>query len=169
MRYPREDTKPWYKQFWPWFIITPPLMGIVLGVLLVSFATHDPDGFVVADYTREGRGINQRIERAEFASRLGLMADVSIEGPKVWIDLHSHVTIPKQQSLALTFMHPTREHMDVKLQVVYDPVRSLYYAEIDALQAALWYVNLEPEDGSWRLRGRFDDFADQEIQLKPSA
>ena len=170
MRYPREDVEPWYKQFWPWFVITPPLVGILLGVLLVTAATHDPDGLVVADYTKEGRGINQRIERAQFAQNLGLAADVFIEEERIWIDLRSNINIPRQE-LALSFLHPTRDHLDLSVSLNYDAARQMYYGDLDPdqLRPALWYVNLEPVDGAWRLRGRFDQFEDREVTLEPSA
>ena len=168
MRYPREDTLPWYKQFWPWFVITPPLVGIMLGVLLVTAATYDPDGMVVSDYSKEGRGINQSIARAQFAFSLGLAADLQIDGDRVWLDLRSSVPVP-QQKMKLVFMHPTRDQYDQELPLSYDAGRRLYYADLEELGMALWHVHLEPEDGSWRLRGRMDDFGDHEISMEPSA
>ncbi len=168
MRYPREDTVPWYRQFWPWFLIAPPLAGIVLGVLLVTAATYDPDGMVVSDYSREGRGINQSIERAQFAFSLGLAADVRIEDDTVWLDLRSSVPMP-QQKMKLVFMHPTRDQYDQELPLSYDVGRQLYYADLEELEVALWHVHLEPEDGSWRLRGRMTEFDAREISMEPSA
>ncbi|MCA1805343.1 MAG: FixH family protein [Xanthomonadaceae bacterium] len=168
MRYPREDTAPWYKQFWPWFVITPPLAGIMLGVLLVTAATYDPDGMVVSDYSKEGRGINQSIARAQFAFSLGLAADLQIEGEKVWLDLRSSVPMP-QQTMKLVFMHPTRDQYDQELPLSYDVGRQLYYADLEELGLARWHVHLEPEDGSWRLRGRMEGFNDREITMEPSA
>lgn len=168
MRYPREDTVPWYKQFWPWFVISPPLAGIILGVLLVTAATHDVDGLVVGDYSREGRGMNQSIARAQFAMQLGLAANVQIEGERVLVWLESNPIIPPQQ-LELRLVHPTRDQYDQKLVLTHDPARSRYYAEIEELETALWYVYIEPLDGAWRLRGRMADFNSREIRLEPSA
>jgi uncharacterized protein len=168
MRYPREDTVPWYKQFWPWFVITPPLLGIMLGVLLVAAATHDPDGLVIGDYSKEGRGMNQSIARAQFAMQLELAADVQIEGAQVWVLLQSNPAIPPQE-LELKFVHPTRGQFDQKLALTHDPVRNRYHADIETLDAALWYVYIEPTDGAWRLRGRMDKFDDREIRLEPGA
>jgi len=168
MRYPREDTVPWYKQFWPWFVITPPLMGIMLGVLLVTAATHDPDGLVIGDYSKEGRGMNQSIARAQFAMQLGLAADVHIEGKRVSVLLESNPIIPPQE-LELKLVHPTRDQFDQKLVLTYDPVNKRYHADIEKLDTALWYVYIEPLDGAWRLRGRMADFDARKIRLEPSA
>jgi uncharacterized protein len=168
MRYPREDRMPWYKQFWPWFVITPPFMGIVLGVLLVTAATHDPDGLVVGDYYKEGRGMNQRIERAQFAISLGLSATAVIEGDRIWLDLKSEVPIPRQE-MQIAFVHPTRDHLDHRMPMAYDAGRDLYYAELNPLESALWHLHLEPNDGTWRLRGRLEAIDDSEVLLQPSA
>lgn len=168
MRYPREDTQPWYRQFWPWFVITPPLVGILLGVLLVTAATHDPDGLVVGNYYKEGRGINQSFERVQFAQSLGLAAEVIIADDRVWLDLASRVRIP-QQDLYLVFVHPTRDHHDRRLPLSFDARRGLYFADLNGqLGGALWHLYLEPADSSWRLRGRFDGLDDREVTLLPS-
>lgn len=167
MRYPREDTQPWYRQFWPWFVITPPLAGIMLGGLLITAATHDPDGLAVGDYYKEGRGINQSIERAQFALSLGLTGAVSIEEGQVWLKLSSNVPIPRQE-LELAFVHPTRDHFDRRLSMSYDARQGAYFTELSHLDQALWHVYLEPQDGSWRLRGRLDSLDDLEVTLHPS-
>jgi len=167
MRYPREDTKPWYKQFWPWFVITPPATGIFLGVLLVTAATHDPDGLIVGDYYKEGRGINQSIERVQFAESLGLNASVMLEGERVWIDLQSRIPIP-QQELTLVFRHPTRDHKDRSLDLEHDAGRNLYFADFGELRSAFWNLHLEPKDATWRLRGRMQQLDALEVQLAPS-
>lgn len=167
MRYPREDTQPWYRQFWPWFVITPPFVGIMLGVLLVTAATHDPDGLAVGDYYKEGRGINQSIERAQFALSLGLTGEVSIEEGRVWLTLSSDVPIPRQE-LELAFVHPTRDHFDRRLSMSYDARQGVYFTELTNLDQALWHVYLEPTDGSWRLRGRLESLEDLDVTLHPS-
>lgn len=167
MRYPREDSSPWYRQFWPWFVITPPFMGIMLGVLLLTAATHDPDGLVVGDYYKEGRGMNQSLERAQFASSLGLAALAQIEGERIWLRLDSTVAIP-HQDLKLAFEHPTRPH-DHQVRLAYDAGRGQYYGDIGPLQPAHWRLNLEPADGTWRLRGRLEEPDSSEVLLEPSA
>jgi hypothetical protein len=167
MRYPREDTQPWYRQFWPWFVIAPPLAGVVLGGLLVTAATYDPDGMAVGDYYKEGRGINQSIERAQFALSLGLNGVVSIEQGQVWLTLASNVPMPRQE-LELAFVHPTRDHFDRRVPLTYDARRQAYFTELSDLGPALWHVYLEPVDGAWRLRGRLDFLGDPEVMLHPS-
>ncbi len=42
-RYPQEDTKPWYKQFWPWFVFSLPAIAVIAGIATVIIAErHKP-------------------------------------------------------------------------------------------------------------------------------
>ena len=43
----REDTKPWYRQFWPWFIIALPASAVVAGLTTVWIAMQTTDSLVV--------------------------------------------------------------------------------------------------------------------------
>jgi hypothetical protein len=92
---------------------------------------------------------------------------VSIEGGQVWLKLSSNVPIPRQE-LELAFVHPTRDHFDRRLSMSYDARQGAYFTELSHLDQALWHVYLEPQDGSWRLRGRLDSLDDLEVTLHPS-
>jgi uncharacterized membrane protein YadS len=39
----RVDVKPWYKQFWPWFIIALPLVSVVASFVTLWLAISKPD------------------------------------------------------------------------------------------------------------------------------
>ena len=41
------DTKPWYRQFWPWFIIALPASAVVASLYTVSLAVRTTDSLVV--------------------------------------------------------------------------------------------------------------------------
>ncbi len=49
---------PWYKQFWPWFLIAVPLITLVMGGVLLKLAISTEDSLVVDDYYKEGKAIN---------------------------------------------------------------------------------------------------------------
>jgi hypothetical protein len=40
---------PWYRQFWPWFIIALPASAVVAGFITLWLAISNPDGMVVSD------------------------------------------------------------------------------------------------------------------------
>ncbi len=165
MRYPQEDDKPWYRQFWPWFVLTPPLFGVLLGLALVSAALHEPDGLVVDDYYQHGRTINKILEREQFAQMLGLSAALSWDEHDVQLQLYASAPLPAQP-LKLSFLHPTRAQQDVILWLEYDPVQQIYHARADApLPPLTWHVRLEPHDMTWRLRARLPHSTQQQLTL----
>ena len=43
-----QDTKPWYRQFWPWFIICLPASAVVASLYTVSLAVRTTDSLVIA-------------------------------------------------------------------------------------------------------------------------
>ena len=49
---------PWYKQFWPWFLITVPVLTVIMSGFLIHFATSGEDSLVIDDYYKEGKAIN---------------------------------------------------------------------------------------------------------------
>lgn len=154
MRYPREDSKPWYRQFWPWFVMTPPLLGVFMGLGLVTVAHHSPDGLVVDDYYQQGRTINRIIEREQWAVQLGLQGNLELGADEILLDLQSAIPLP-EQPLRLSFLHPTRAGQDIILVLYHDAHRAMYRGEgVLPDQAVSWYVRLEPEDRSWRLQKR---------------
>lgn len=75
----REDSKPWYRQFWPWFIIALPASSVVAGLTTVWISMQTTDSLVV----RSGDGVKnatvRRISAERLASELDLAALVTID------------------------------------------------------------------------------------------
>jgi hypothetical protein len=44
---PQDDIQPWYKQFWPWFIIALPASVVVASFFTLWLAVSNPDHLVV--------------------------------------------------------------------------------------------------------------------------
>ena len=57
------DTKPWYKQLWPWILIAIPVVTAIKAVhTIVVMQQHSPD-LVVDDYYKAGRAINMQLAK----------------------------------------------------------------------------------------------------------
>jgi len=52
-----DKVTPWYKQFWPWFIISVPLSSVLVAVVQVYAALHSSSDLVKDDYYKEGLAI----------------------------------------------------------------------------------------------------------------
>lgn len=58
---------PWYKQFWPWFIIALPTAAVVAGFFTLWLAISNPDYLVVDDeeYHRLNSGLKAAPEKSD--------------------------------------------------------------------------------------------------------
>ncbi|WP_018953388.1 FixH family protein [Thioalkalivibrio sulfidiphilus] len=159
MRYVREDNGPWYRQPWPWLLMIPPVTAVFVGMALLRAATWEPDGLVVADYYQEGRAINEVLERERFAAQLGLGGELVREGE--YFVLRMEGTPLPPAPLTLRLLHPTRANKDAEIRLTHDAGQGTWQGTLASLPAARWHVHLEPEDRSWRLRGRLEPGADR--------
>ncbi|RMD70706.1 MAG: nitrogen fixation protein FixH [Gammaproteobacteria bacterium] len=150
---------PWYRQFWPWFLIALPASSVIGGFVTLWLAMRDPDGLVVDDYYREGLLYNQRLARDRKAAALGLSAEVWLGGGKVRVRLHGPVDGP----LKLSFLNATRASRDKAVELHGISGRT-FEGEVGSLPPGKWYLILEPKGEAWRLKGVF--FWPQEDHLK---
>ena len=58
---------PWYKQFWPWFIIALPASAVVASFFTLWLAISNPDQLVVDDdeYQRLNSGLKAQLPEQE--------------------------------------------------------------------------------------------------------
>ena len=116
----REDIEPWYRQFWPWFIMALPAMAVVAGLYTVWIAMQTTDSLVV----QSDDGMNVVTERNTAAEReairLGLSAvvDVNPETGAVIVTVLSAANVELPRSLALGMRHPTMASRDANVELL---------------------------------------------------
>jgi hypothetical protein len=154
MRPPREDTEPWYKQFWPWFLISLPLSVVIASIITINIAVQTNDGLVSDDYYKEGLGIHRDAASSARAKALGIAGQMSYDAETGALALRLDKPIAGLPStLALEVFHPTRPDNDRQTQLtLVDPGR--YAGRIEPIVQANWKLSLEPENGEWRIDGR---------------
>lgn len=161
---------PWYRQFWPWFIIALPLTAVIASVATLIIAAQDPDGLVVDDYYKQGLAINQVLERERQAQALGLSGLVRLDraNDRLVLTLIGLPATTDVADLELRLIHPTRPHLDRSL-----PLRreadGAWSAALDAIAPGRWHVRLESPGGAWRLAGRLALPDQQQALLQPNA
>lgn len=140
---------PWYKQFWPWFLIAIPVISIGLSINLLRLALSGQDSMVIEDYYKEGKAINMRLEKVRRAEELGIKTLLSIDGQSVLLEFTQ--SAPEQgTALKLFFQHPTLEENDVQLLLTRDRV-GRYSAILPRPVSGKWHLTLEPFDQQWRI------------------
>ena len=149
------DTVPWYRQFWPWFLIALPGAAVLGGLATVDIAIHHRVNMVVDDYYKEGLAINRVLDRDRKAKQLGVYAIGRFDPHTREVELRIKARDPlPPEGIQLRLMHPTLARLDVKVPMHYDATTHRYVARVNALSNADWYVQLEPPKGNWRLLGR---------------
>jgi len=148
-----EDTRPWYKQLWPWLLISLPASAVLGGIATFILAVNSPNAMVVDDYYKHGLAINQQTGRLQTASDLGLEALVRADKQALQLEIQANNDLQLPDTLKLEFIHATRDDLDQSftLERVND---RLYSTSYQPLRRGNWYLRLQPDDGPWELSGQ---------------
>ncbi len=148
----QEDSQPWYKQFWPWFLISIPLASIVGGISMIIISIDGADTLVNQDYYKDGLAINKQFDKIQKANTLGISATIDLIDNKIVLDLQSKEVI--SDSLALYFNHATMESKDFKLNLQ-QASDGKYFSFLEPNQVTTingkWYLQLIPYSDNWKL------------------
>ncbi len=116
----REDTQPWYRQFWPWFIMALPAFAVVSGLYTVWLAMQTGDSLVIDS----SDGVNVVTERnlaaEKEANRLGLSATIRIDAETgaVQLTMSALPNVKLPASLELRMRHPTMASRDATIELL---------------------------------------------------
>jgi hypothetical protein len=56
------DTLPWYRQFWPWFLIVLPGTAVIASLATAYVAINNQDPIVDGNYYKHGLTINEKLD-----------------------------------------------------------------------------------------------------------
>lgn len=159
---------PWYKQFWPWFLI-----GILFSSIIVSsgfavMSVKSFDGMVVQeDYYEHGKAINMVLAKQEQARELNLSAELRLDPltSDIVVDLSGDT---RPETLYLDLIFPTEDNRDQSF--VLEHVRDGRYITQgpDNLRYR-WYLQIQPalENADWRLTGEATFPNENSVALLP--
>jgi hypothetical protein len=131
--------KPWYREPWPWILMSGPAAVIVAGAITT-------DGLVADDYYKRGLGINAVLKREQVAAQRGIEARVERAGGEVRVQLRG--TDPP--AVFLNLAHATRAGNDVRLRLERAADGS-YRAALPPLAAGRWRAVVDDPRGEWRV------------------
>ncbi|HEX2651947.1 MAG TPA: FixH family protein [Burkholderiales bacterium] len=137
---------PWYKEPWPWILMSGPAAVIVAGAATTWIAFASADGLVAEDYYRKGLAVNAVLAREQAAERLGIAADLERSGETMRVRLRG----ASPDFVFLRFVNATRASMDVRVRLEAAGA-GLYEGRVLPLAPGRWRVILEDPRGEWRL------------------
>lgn len=159
---------PWYKQFWPWFLIGILLSSIIVSTGFAVMSIKSFDGMVVQeDYYEHGKAINMVLAKQEHARELNLSADLRIDPltSDIVVDLSGDA---RPDALYLDLIFPTEDNRDQSF--VLEHVRDGRYITQgpDNLRYR-WYLQIQPalEEADWRLTGEATFPNESSVALLP--
>jgi hypothetical protein len=144
-------SKPWYREPWPWFLISLPATAVIAGLTTVWIAVKSADGLVVGDYYKAGLAINQTLARDDVARDLALHAALRVEDGVLALTLDGRLSVYPER-LALVLAHPTRQGQDQTLALEHTG-GGHYRAVFPALADGKWHALLSDAASTWRLSG----------------
>lgn len=166
------DTLPWYRQFWPWFLILLPASAVVASLYTVSLAFRTTDSFV----TQSDDGMDVVTERNLAAERratdLGLAAALSVNADTgaITATLHAGQDADWPQTIELLFSHPTDVRQDAFVTLTAGIPTSdglpVYAGHLVNVPDGRWYVVLSADD-DWRLVSEW--YGESAIRLLPAS
>ncbi|WP_100752316.1 FixH family protein [Vibrio salilacus] len=146
--------QPWYKQFWPWFLITLTVGVSLLTVVRVLILTNQSVHLVTEDYYKKGKGINVDISRVSTAKELGLSAAVSSEGNTIVV-LFEKGQFDHYPAITAMFAHRTLPDRDFT-QLITSDARGYYRLTLENELQGPWFIELTPHDEKWLIQGRVE-------------
>lgn len=157
--------KPWYKEFWPWFLIAIPTASMVMGAVLLKLAVSTQDSLVVDDYYKQGKAINASLAKQEAARRLNVQARVTIDKGAVSVQFASGAPA-NGQALQLNFYHTTLADRDFSLLLTRD-AGGRYRGYTEQASQGKWQMTLTPLDENWKIQQQIWLPASSPIVLEP--
>jgi hypothetical protein len=140
--------QPWYREPWPWILMSGPAAVIVAGIVTIWLAYSTSDGLVADDYYKRGLAINQELRRDELARELGIAAELEARDGVLRLRLTAPRGAP--EAVFARLVHPTRAGLDQRLRLaLVGP--GIYEAALSPLTSGRWRVVLEDPRGNWRI------------------
>ncbi|MGF1765403.1 FixH family protein [Aliivibrio kagoshimensis] len=155
--------KPWYKQFWPWFLLALPLAAVIGSFTTLAIFTKNQVSLVAEDYYKKGKGINVDLSRLKVADELELNASI-VSDDKMVIIRFNKGQLQSYPSLKVTMTHRTLADKDFSQMVTADG-KGLYRMQFSDAISGPWFVEVGPHDNQWMLQGRINFPSTDPVEL----
>ncbi|GHE20759.1 FixH family protein [Halomonas urumqiensis] len=158
---------PWYKQFWPWFLIGLLAMAISVSTTFAVLSVRTFDGMAQEDYYEHGKAINMVLAKQRTAADHGISGQLRLDPltSDLVLDLEGEA---RPERLILKLIFPTEDDRDMALTLTH--VRDgRYLGQAPDNLRYRWYLQLEPDSASpeWRLVGEARFPTESHITLTP--
>ena len=148
------ERKPWYREPWPWILMTGPVVVIMAGIFTAWIAYTRGDPVISDDYYRKGLAAAQTLASSERAQAMGLQASVRLSADdSVSLTLSAEdKAFSAPPDIRLTLSHPTRAGLD-QMQTLHRD-GAAYRGRVHLPASGHWLLLIESDAQEWRLLGK---------------
>ena len=111
------DTKPWYRQFWPWFLICLPASAVIASLYTVSLAFRTTDSLIVSSDDGMDVVAQRQLQAERHARQLGLAAllEFDMDSGAIGATLAAEAAVGWPKTLVLELSHPAFAERDQRI------------------------------------------------------
>ncbi|HET8816198.1 MAG TPA: FixH family protein [Pseudidiomarina sp.] len=158
--------KPWYKQFWPWFLMGLPFSVIIAMIITLTIASRYGDNpMVVDDYYKKGRGINVQVEKVQAAQKLNISFIFQHDTDNFTLT-YATGKPSELTALRVSFYHSTLSARDFE-QVLTADAEGVFRGQLPPELAGKWTITVTPFNNAWRLSQSIQMPTVRALTLKP--
>ena len=107
-----QTPKPWYKEPWPWLLMSGPAIVVVAAFVTLWLAASNSSDLVSDDYYKDGKHIDLDIKRDTAAIERGINAQVLISPDGSAVRVYLSGRFENSVPVKLTLMHPAKKEFD---------------------------------------------------------
>ena len=146
------QAQPWYRQFWPWFLIALPATAVIASLYTIYLAVLNKPTMVKDNYYQEGLSINDRIRQDQQAAAFGMQANLQFSEDTGKVNVYLSGNNAPTDTLLLAIAAPGDAQLDRNYEL--KAVNSnLFISPLGEQPQGRFYISLEPKNQEWRLLG----------------
>jgi len=152
--HPLTPRKPWYREPWPWILMTGPTVVVIAGIFTAWIAYTHGDPVISDDYYRRGLAAQQTLASSDHARALRLQASFRLTAEDtVSVVLNSNQNDFRAPSaIRLTLSHPTRAGLDQTQTLLREG--DAYRGRLHLPASGHWLLLIENDEQGWRMLGK---------------
>ena len=153
-----QDVKPWYRQFWPWFLICLPGSAVVASLYTLTLAVRTTDSLIVTSDDGMDIVTQRNLNSERLATKLGLEARINIDTDSgaIVATLTAESPLDWPKTIDLLLSHPAFAERDRTIALTAsnpdDAGNPTWSGHFINVPDGRWYLVLEDGD-NWRLNG----------------
>jgi uncharacterized protein len=158
--------KPWYKEPWPFILISITGLGVVAGSTLAFIGLTNPPEIVSGDYAQFARGLVDTNVRTARARELGLSGSMSVSDLELTLNLSADDPAALPERLLVQLQHPAYSELDATVMVARTEGGG-YVGQLGEPAHQRAHVIVTDLEQSWWLAGRLGSMGSGVVDLVP--